>query len=91
MTVLGWCIRYRYKGKQETDLMHIQESASGGGHGRQGSHPVGSSRPSELSGVFSYLGWLLSILVCVIFSLHGKDMFQTHLKKALVSSTWGKQ
>lgn len=52
---------------------------------------MGYSGAAKLSVMFSYLGWVLGILVFIIFSLHGKDTLQAHLKKALVSSTWGKQ
>lgn len=52
---------------------------------------MGYSGAAKLSVMFSYLGWVLGILVFIIFSLHGKDTLQAHLKKALVSSTRGKQ
>lgn len=46
---------------------------------------------SKAFGNVQLLGLVLGILVFIIFSLHGKDTLQAHLKKALVSSTWGKQ
>lgn len=70
--------------------MQIQETTSGGGHERQGCHHMGYSGAANLSVMFSYLGCVLGVLVFIIFSLHGKDMLQAHLKKALVSSTRGK-